>query len=143
MYRLRLVISASVLTWVTERPGSVHVAYVRRDAHRQDAVQQGDEATVPLVAPGPVNAAQEEVKRGPEGQGQDRREHDRRHPLFCTQKQANKQKKNQLDTFPGKTCQLGITLRRAWSHFSLCYTAYSTDRRRPLSAANNSPLLEI
>ena len=48
---------ALVLTWITERPGPVHIAYVRRDAHRQDAVQQGDEATVPLVAPGPINAA--------------------------------------------------------------------------------------
>lgn len=50
-------IYALVLTWVREGPGPVHIAYVRRDAHRQDAVQQGDQATVPLVAPGPVNAA--------------------------------------------------------------------------------------
>lgn len=53
-------------------------------------MQQGDEATVPLVAPGAVNAAQEAVQRGPEGQGQNSSDHYRCHPLFCRQKQANR-----------------------------------------------------
>lgn len=51
-------------TWMSEGPGSIHVAYVCCDADRQDAVHQGDEATVPLVAPGPINSTQDKVERG-------------------------------------------------------------------------------
>lgn len=50
-----------------ERPGSVHVAYVCRDADGQDAMHQGDKAAVPLVAPGAINVTQDEVEQDPKG----------------------------------------------------------------------------
>ena len=55
-----------------EGPGSIHIAYVSCDADYQDAVRQGDEATVPFAAPGPVNVAQEKVERHPAAQAQER-----------------------------------------------------------------------
>lgn len=75
---------------MSERPGSIHIAYVCCDADCQDAVHQGDEATVPLVAPGPVNVTQDEVERDPTGQAQERKNHKQCHLLFYRQ---NKQEK--------------------------------------------------
>lgn len=69
-------------TWIGERPGSVHIAYVSCDADRQDAVYQGDEATVPLVAPGRVQVAQDEVEGDPAGEAQERSSHQECH-LLC------------------------------------------------------------
>lgn len=69
-------------TWIGERPGPVHVANVSCDADGQDAVCQRDEATVPLVAPGPVQAAQDEVERNPTRDAQESTEHNHGHLLF-------------------------------------------------------------
>lgn len=80
-----------VLTWISERPGSIHIAYVCCDAACQDAVQQGDKATVPLGAPRPVNVTQDEVERDPAAQGQERTNHQQSHLLFYRPK-TNKKK---------------------------------------------------
>lgn len=61
-----IVLYFLVPTWIRERPGSIHIAYVCCDADCQDAVHQGDEATVPLVTPGPIHVTQDEVERDPE-----------------------------------------------------------------------------
>lgn len=66
-------------TWISEGPGSIHVAYVSCDADRQDAVHQGDKTTVPFIAPRPVNAAQDKVERHPAAQTQERTDHNQCH----------------------------------------------------------------
>lgn len=58
-------------TWMSKRPGSIHIAYVCCDADSQDAMYQGDKAAVPLIGPGAVNITQDKVERGPEGQAQE------------------------------------------------------------------------
>lgn len=85
-----------LLTWVTERPRSVHVADIGRDADGQDTMYQCDEATVPLIAPGSVDVTQEEVERDPTGQTQKRRNNQQCHlHLACRQsKQVKKRKSN-------------------------------------------------
>lgn len=41
-YNIPVTLFVLALTWIGERPRSVHVADVRGDAHCQDAVHQGD-----------------------------------------------------------------------------------------------------
>lgn len=60
------------LTWIWKRPGSIHIADVRSDAYCQDAVHQGDQATVPFVTPRPIHVTQDEVEWDPEQQAQER-----------------------------------------------------------------------
>lgn len=69
------------LTWISEGPGPVHVAYVRCDADCQDAVHQRDEATVPLVAAAAVDVAQDKVEGHPAGQGEERTDDEKGHLL--------------------------------------------------------------
>lgn len=94
-----------VLTWISERPGSIHIAYVCCDADRQDAVYQGDKATVPLVTPATVNVTQDKVERGPKGQAQKRTNHKQCHLLFCKQNNQNKQLKTTDSFFQKLACQ--------------------------------------
>ena len=49
-------------TWIREGPGTIHIAYVCCNADYQDAVHQGDKATVPFIAPGPIDITQDEVE---------------------------------------------------------------------------------
>lgn len=82
--------TVGILTWISERPGSIHIAYVCCDAACQDAMQQGDKATVPLGAPQPVNVTQDEVERNPAAQGQERTKHQQSHLLLYRQRQSRK-----------------------------------------------------
>lgn len=73
---------------MSERPGSIHIAYVCCDADGKDAVHQCDEATVPLRAPGSINMAQDEVERDPAEQGQQCKNHWQCHHLLYWSSQA-------------------------------------------------------
>lgn len=84
-YNIPVTLSVLVLTWIGKRPGSIHVADVRSDAHCQDAVHQGDQAAVPLVTPTPIHAAQDEVERDPKQQAQERDNQHHCHLPFCRQ----------------------------------------------------------
>lgn len=60
-------LQAASPTWISKRPRSIYIAYVRCDADCQDPVHQRDESTVPFVAPGSVNVTQDKVERHPAG----------------------------------------------------------------------------
>ena len=47
-------VASLFLTWIAEGPGSIHIADVGGDADSQDAMDQSDQATVPLVSMGTV-----------------------------------------------------------------------------------------
>ncbi len=101
---------------MSEGPGSVHVAYVRCDADRQDAVHQGDKATVPLVAPGPVNSTQDTVERDPAGQAQERTDHKQHHLLFYRQNKQEETAKTNLQ-FLSKT-RLSAVIEPTLNHIT-------------------------
>lgn len=90
---------------MSERPGSIHIAYVCCDADCQDAMYQGDQATVPLRAPGPVNVTQDKVERDPAGQAQKCTNHNQCHLLFYRQNNREKQLKPTYSVFQKLACQ--------------------------------------
>lgn len=69
-------------TWIGERPRSIHIAYVCCYADCQDAMHQGDQTTVPLIAPGAVHMTQYKVERDPAAQAEKGTSHEQRHLLF-------------------------------------------------------------
>lgn len=89
-------------TGISERPGSIHIAYVCCDANCQDAVYQGDKTAVPLVAPGPVNVTQDKVERDPTGQAQECHNHKQCHLLAYMQNNVEKQLKPTYGCFAQK-----------------------------------------
>lgn len=89
-----------------ERPRSVHIAYVSCDADRQDPVHQRDEATVPLVAPGPVNVTQDKVERHPTGHTQERANDKQSHLLLWREEKRKTAKKSAKQTPQQSSSQL-------------------------------------
>lgn len=88
-----------VLTWIRKRPGSIHIADVGGDAHCQDAVHQGDQATVPFVTPRPIHVTQDEVERDPKQEAQKRDNQKHCHLPFCRQGKNKQTKRKQLKTY--------------------------------------------
>lgn len=128
-----IVLYFLVPTWIRERPGSIHVAYVCCDADCQDAVHQGDEATVPLVTPGPIHVTQDEVERNPEQQAQERNNQKQCHLLFCRRNKTKNSSKhlaaplnNSSSRQPNHITWWGNT---AEEHILLCCIAYSRNRQ--------------